>query len=124
MSKISKSKLSYELKANALSLFLKKISEIKSVNDSEKFLDMFFTIDEKYVILKRLAVMILLNKKEKYGKIQNSLEISRNTISKIAQILSGYGYGKNVIKRKYSVIQKKEKSRKLFKAYKGAQSII
>ena len=124
MAKISKKKLTSELKTESSRLLLKKINEIKSVNDVEKFFDMFFTSTEKDTIIKRLAVTILLNRGEKYRKIQNSLEISKATISKIKQILSGHGYGRDLSKRVYSVIKRKEKHHSLFPPYKGAQSII
>ena len=99
MAKISKKKLSPEFKTKSLGLFFRTVKKIESVSDAEKFLDTFFTLMEKEIVLRRLATVILLDRGERYRKIQNTLEISRNTVSKIKHIISGDGYGRNLGKR-------------------------
>ena len=118
MAKISKKKLSPEFKTKSLGLFFRTVKKIESVSDAEKFLDTFFTLMEKEIVLRRLATVILLDRGERYRKIQNTLEISRN-------IISGDGYGRNLGKRVYSTPhQQKTKRKKLLPPYKGAESII
>lgn len=125
MAKISKKKLSPEFKTKSLGLFFRTVKKIESVSDAEKFLDTFFTLMEKEIVLRRLATVILLDRGERYRKIQNTLEISRNTVSKIKHIISGDGYGRNLGKRVYSTPhQQKTKRKKLLPPYKGAESII
>ncbi len=63
MSKISKNKLSDELKKESIELLSKRIKKVETINDLERFLNMFFTTLEKDTILRRLAVMILLDRK-------------------------------------------------------------
>ena len=129
MSKISKKKLPDELEKESIKLLHERIGLVVTNGDTEKFLNTFFTPLEKDIILRRLAVMILLDKKERYIDIETLLDISKATISKIKHISLGDGYGKNLRKlgkRVYSSHKSavKGKRKKLFRPYKGAESII
>jgi uncharacterized protein YerC len=127
MPKIKKGKISLELKVQSLDILLKRISEIDTISKLDKLLDDFFTEREKEIILRRLAAIVLLKKKIKYRDIENMLDISRATISRAKQIISGDGYGKNLKKKTPSqsfLPKKKEKRKKLLPPYKGAESII
>ena len=127
--RISKKKLSKALEDESLRLFTSRIKDIKTDQGVDKFLNTFFTQKEREQILRRSAVLILLKGKTRYIDIENDLEISKATISKIKQIDSGYGYGRNlkkIGKRTYSKRRSavKSKHEKLFRPYKGAESII
>lgn len=128
MARISKNKLTLELRIESLEFLFKRIEKIKSPKDLVWFLNEFFTVDEKDIVLRRLAVIVLLKQKKKYREIENFLEISKATISKAKQILSGDGYGRNLKKRVYSKSdsqpKRKERRKKFFRPYKGAESII
>lgn len=126
MPKILKNKLPPELKTQSLEILLGRIEKIKSSKDLEKLLNDILTDKEKEAILRRLSAIILRKQGKKYRYIENLLEISKATISRSKQILSGDGYGKNLGKRVYSssrLTEKKERKR-LFRPYKGAKSII
>lgn len=125
--KISKKKLEQGLRAESIRLMSEKIKSISSSADANRFLDLFFTEIENDVILRRIAVMILLSKSEKYRDIQEKLEISKFTISNIQDILSGRGYGKNPNRKRppsEKVLIKKIKSKKFRLKYKGVESIV
>jgi uncharacterized protein YerC len=128
MAKVSKKRLPPELVDKCQRLLLEKIKKISTYPELEKFLDTYFTQTERNTILRRVAAVILLNEKEKYRDIENLLDISKATISKAKQISSGDGYGKNLKKRPVQsrkfVTPKKEKRKKFFRPYKGAESII
>lgn len=126
MSKTSKKKLPNELSATSVELLLHNLRRIQTAADTGLFLDAFFTPTEKNTILRRLAVVTLLHNGKTYRTIETALEISRATISKIQHIAQGDGYGKNLGKRTYSsnTPAEKKKRKRLFRPYKGAQSIV
>ena len=127
MPKIRKNKIPSELKVQSLNVLLKRINGIDTLLKLDKLLDDFFTEREKEIILRRLAAIVLLGKRTKYRDIENILDISGATISRAKQITSGDGYGRNLKKRtpsKSYLPEKKEKRKKLFRPYKGAESII
>lgn len=129
MPKVSKKKLAPDLKVKSLNLFFSKIKSVDSTEKAENLLNNLFTAQEKDIVLRRLGVAILLKQGAKYREIENQLDISKATISKIKQISSGDGYGRNLRKRpvpnnlKYFTPEKK-KGKKFFRPYKGAESII
>jgi uncharacterized protein YerC len=126
MPKISKNKLSAELKNKSLEVLLDRINKIKSLKDVDDFLNHIITDREKEIILRRLSAIILRKRGKKYRDIENLLEISKATISRSKQILSGDGYGRNLGKRIYSQDRPKGKRerKRLLPPYKGAKSII
>lgn len=106
---------------------LKEFKNINSCVDLDNFFRKFMTSSEKNIIFRRLAVIRLLSQGRKYRDIKEILNISGDTISKTVDIIEGRGYGKNPNrKRQYSVLMKNKiyKSKKLFRPYKGAESII
>ena len=106
---------------------LKELGKIHSRNDLDGFLNKFMTNDEKALLLRRVAVIKLVNQGKKYREIKELLGISGNTISNVRDILGGRGYGRNPNrKRTYSSFKdhKKKRRKTLFPKYKGAESII
>ncbi len=110
-----------------LRVLLDEIIGIKTIADLDKFLDKYITMDQKNLLIRRLAVINLINSGKKYREISELMEISDNTISNIKDIMAGRGYGRNPKrKRIYSEYKnyKKKKTKKIFPKYKGAESII
>ena len=102
-------------------------SQISSPDDADAFLNKFLTGAEKDLVLRRAAVIKLLEDGKKYREIKEILKISKATISNTKDILSGRNYGINPgRKRQYSKSKnfEKKKRKKLFPNYKGAESII
>jgi uncharacterized protein YerC len=95
-------KLNKNLEEQAATELLEEVKEIKSRRDLEKFLNKFFTRDEKKVLLRRLVVTELLKEGRKYRDIVGLLDVSKDTISAAQDILLGFGYDKRDKKRRYS----------------------
>lgn len=116
------------LEENSLKNLFAAVKNVNSAKNMSEFLDMFFTPEEKRLVLRRSATADLLKKGESYRKIGKRLNISRNTISKIKDILEKRGYGRNPWrKRTYS-----RKTYRTFRKrrgpfglkYKGVESIV
>jgi len=125
--KVSNKKLTAVLKKRSLGRLLNEIKMLKSSTDLDKFFGEIFTKDEKEMILRRIVVADMLERKFKYREIEKTLSISRLTISKVRDMLVKRGYGRNPgRKRVYSmsVDHKRRKQKPLLGYYKGAASII
>ena len=125
--KVSNKKLTEILKRRALEKLLNEIRAVKTVADLDKFFDEILTKDEKEVILRRITVADMLEKKFKYREIEEILRISRLTISKVRDMLEERGYGRNPRRKRIyslSVNQKRRRRKPLLGYYKGAESII
>jgi uncharacterized protein YerC len=106
---------------------LKEIKNIDSHSDLDNFFNKFMTKDEKTLLLRRTAIIKLINRGKKYTEIKELLSVSDNTISNVRDILDGRGYGRNPNrKRVYSKTKdyRKKKRQTFFPDYKGAKSII
>ena len=91
-------------------MLLLRIRTIKKQSDLNKLLDLFFTKNEKEIVLRRLVIADMLAEKVKYGDIQKGLNVSRQTISNVRDILETRGYGRNPQrKRAYSHRKKRER---------------
>ena len=125
--KISNKKLTVVLRKRSLGRLLNEVKMVKSATDLDKFLGEIFTKDEKEMILRRIIVADMLERKLKYREIEEALNISRLTISKVRDMLAKRGYGRNPDrKRVYSedADHKKRRQKPLLGYYKGAKSII
>ena len=92
MAKILRQKLNKEYRKFGWQILLKEIRKIKSVKDLRKFLNRFFTANEKILLLRRLAITKLLTEGKKYREIKDLLDTSGNTISGTKEIIRGTGY--------------------------------
>lgn len=120
---ISNKRLARAQQKKALGILLLRVQVIKKQSDLSRLLDLFFTKNEKEIILRRLIIADLLEKQVKYRDIEKALGISSLTISKIRDILEARGYGRNPgRKRVYSRPKRREKP--LLGYYKGAPSIL
>ena len=93
--KVSNKKLTIALKKRSLERLLNEIKMVKTVADLDKFFNKILTKDEKEIILRRITVADMLERKLKYREIEESLRISRLTISKVRDMLEKRGYGRN-----------------------------
>ncbi len=122
-------KLTGDLERESLRNLWNEIQKIKSPDGAAKFLDDFLTTEEKKLVLRRLTIIHLVKQGKKYKEISKLLKVSKITISRTKDILAGRGYGRNPGRKRrygssYSIIKKKRKEKKLFRKYKGAESII
>ncbi len=93
------------LREGAIKLIALRAEKISLPTDVEKFLNSFFAKAEIDLILKKAAVMILLSRNVKYRDICETLEVSKNTISKIQNSSAG---------REYWTAPKKKKTQSVF----------
>ncbi len=125
--KVSNKKLTVVLRKQSLERLLDEIKMVKTTADLDKFFGKILTKDEKEMILRRITVADMLERKLKYREIEESLSISRLTISKVRDMLAKRGYGRNPgRKRVYSgdADHKRRRQKPLLGYYKGARSII
>ena len=126
MRHIALSKISKKLEKESLNELLKEMPKIKSIDGVANLLDIFFTTWEKDNVLRRIAAAKLIEKGYKYKKIIALLKVSKSTISNANDFLVGRGYGRNpgrkTVYSKDNTRNRKEK--KIFRSYKGAESII
>ncbi|MCL5114913.1 MAG: trp operon repressor [Patescibacteria group bacterium] len=121
----SRRKLPLPLEKEAVGILFREVSRVRSERDLISFFDKYLNESEKEIIVRRVIVGILLERKMSYRKIRNLLEISQSTISNVRDILENRGYGRNPKRRRiYSYNRKPRKRRPLLGCYKGAPSII
>lgn len=99
MARVLRKKLSQNIEKSLWIKLLKEVKNINSVESLKGFLDKFFTADEKILILRRLAVMELIENRRKYRDIKNILDVSSATISAVKDIFEGRGYNKKSSKK-------------------------
>ena len=120
-------KLNTSNKNSAREILFKEFSGISSPADLHRVLSKFLSDKEIEIIHRRFALVELINQGKRYRQIKELMEVSGNTISNVKDMLVGRGYGRNPKRKKvYSEVEyfKKEKPTKLFRKYKGAESII
>lgn len=115
--KILKDKLNKQAGKIVWEILFKEIQKIHSINDLKKFFEEFLTEDERVFILRRLAIIKLIQDKKKYRDIKNFLNVSGNTISAVKDIILGYGYNKRDKTIKYSPWPKSNNKRRSFPKY-------
>ena len=79
-------------------LFSQTISDLKTREEAEEFLQDFFTKSEKETFGKRLAVAYWLKKGRSYGNIKENLKVSSATIATVQGMLELTGV-KNALKK-------------------------
>ena len=121
---VSNKKLSPGQRKKALKVLLLKVQTIKKQSDLNKFLGLYFTRDEKEIILRRLVIADMLEEKVKFRDIKKALNVSHLTISKVRDILEARGYGRNPGRKRVYSSRRKRRERPLLGYYKGAPSIL
>ncbi|MCL5017616.1 MAG: trp operon repressor [Patescibacteria group bacterium] len=119
-------KINKALEKEVIAILLKEFKNISSESDLYNFFDRFMTGIEKDKFFKRIAVIALLNKNNKYRDIKKEYCISGNTISRARDVLEGRGYGRNPNrKRKYSNFSGSKKPVKRRRSrYKGTSGFL
>ncbi len=122
-------KITSSAENEALKEILSKIRGINSLKDVSEFLDLVFTYEEKRLIFRRILIFELLRQHRSYRNIIKSLKVSPATISNVKDIIEKRGYSKNPNRKRvygssYSALKEKKKEKKLFRKYKGSESII
>ena len=123
--RVAKKKLDPALREAAIMLIASKAEKISSPADMEKFLNSFFAKKEIDLILKKAAVMVLLSRNAKYRDICETLEVSKNTISKVRSSLAGKEYWAEPEKKREKNVSfsAPKKKKKYPLKYKGATPI-
>lgn len=98
MTRVLRHKLDPKIENLLWQRLLREIQKVNSVADFKNFFDKFLTKDERVLILRRLAIMELIENKKKYREIKDILDVSGNTISAVKDVLLGKGYKKRIIK--------------------------
>lgn len=144
MTKVSRRLLSKELETHIFDLFTESIIDLKNKQDVSNFLEDLLSPSEKIMLVKRLAIAILLSKSYTYDMIDETLKVSRPTITHVSYWLkygSNNGYKKVVEKiaqdKKKEVMfdaietvllklsrPRKEKSRAFLKKQKQGKSLF
>lgn len=113
-----------KLEKESLRKLTEEIRKVGSVAELSDFLSKFMTAGEKKLILRRLAVIDMINHGKKYREIKEILEVSNNTISNARDIIEGRGYGNDPNrKRKYSPLVRRSKKKPYRLKYKGADGL-
>lgn len=94
---ISQKNLSKQLSKNIEQQLSTAISELRD-NDAARFIRDFFTDTERMVLMKRLAIGCMLQKKKSYEEIKQTLNVSSATISTVAEMLKQPGFSVAVSK--------------------------
>ncbi len=126
MRHLANKKLDHDLEKASLRVIVREVGRINSVDDLSLFFRKYFTDSEKDMLIRRAAISVLLENGTSYRKIGNLLEVSQGTISRARDLVDGRGYGRNSERKgRYTPsFSKARKEKKIFKKYKGAESII
>lgn len=84
-------KLNSILKNQIGKTFAQLISDIKSPEEADTFLKVFFNESEYETFIKRMAIAYWLKKDRSYSNIKNNLKVSSATIASIQNILNSDG---------------------------------
>lgn len=109
MSKISKRVLHQELENYIFDLFIKTISDLKNESEVKNFVEDLLSPSERIMLIKRLAIAILLSKDYTYDAIDETLKVSRPTITRVSISLKYGKSGYQQVTQKILQRQKKEK---------------
>jgi uncharacterized protein YerC len=90
----SKRGLNHILKNRLESLFAQTISELKTPEEAQDFIEGFFFPSEKETFTKRLALIYWLKKGRGYSNIKENLKVSSATISSAQTLLDRKGVQK------------------------------
>ena len=90
--RVSDRKINRILKTQISKLLINTVSDIKSPEESERFILDFFTDSEIEVFSKRLAIAYWLKKKRSYENIKNNLKVSSATIAEISTLMQKKGF--------------------------------
>lgn len=99
MSQVSKRKVHHDIEEKMYETLWEAISQLKSRDDIQNFLNDLFSPVERQMITKRIAIAALLIKGYGYEAIQDLLKVSDTTVAKVSLILKGSDGYKTVINK-------------------------
>jgi len=102
MTNISKKKPKTEVLLEINEELISTISNIKKPDNTKQFLNSFFSIKERIMLAKRLAIILMLEHQYNFRKISIILKVSQSTIWKI---------NKQLKRGQFSIIVKKYKNK-------------
>ncbi len=120
-------KLDPKLEMKVVRSLTREILRLRDPNTVVKFLERFFTKEEIKFIMRRIAIAQLLQEGKTYRQIRKFLGVSQNTISNAGKIIKGKNYDISQERKKQHLNlfpSKNKKEKKLFRPYKGAESIV
>ena len=88
----SNKNLSPSLNKQIKSTFFQAITDLKNVEEVQKFFSDFFTDSEIEVFSKRLAIAYWLKKRRSYSNIKNNLKVSSATIATVQSLMDKSGF--------------------------------
>lgn len=84
MTKVSRLPLRLDVWERIFNLYIETLADLKDPKELSKFINSFYTPTEKIVLAKRLALMVLLAKGQRYDDIRQILKISPPTIARMS----------------------------------------
>ncbi len=88
MPKVSKNRVSDRVYQKLFALLPTMIYACGSTNQADSFVNALFSSSEKTMIAKRLAIILMLSKGQKYDHISTILKVSQGTIAKMAEAMA------------------------------------
>lgn len=85
MPKVSINKLNPRVYEKLFSLLPEMISACSNAKEADSMTNALFSNSEKTMIAKRIAILLMLAKKQKYSSISAKLKVSQGTIAKMAE---------------------------------------
>ena len=96
MSQVSKRKVHEKIESKMFETLWQTVSQVKSKDDVQLFLEDILSHTEKIMLAKRLAIACLLLRNYDYKAIKNLLKVSQGTIAKVALTLK-FNKGYNIV---------------------------
>jgi len=93
MSQVSSQYIDNKVKRKIERLFSYCIKQCRDDNTVAEFVDDLLTPTEKIMLAKRVAIALMILKKNTYEEIKNKLKVSKSTIWKVSTWLSAKGKG-------------------------------
>lgn len=88
----SEEKINPSLKKQIMSTFAQAISDLRDINETDKFLEDFLTGSEYEAFAKRLAIAYWLKKGRSYNNIKTNLKVSSATIATVQAMMEKNGF--------------------------------
>lgn len=115
--RVSQKHINKRLQKEILGLFYQLISDLKTPQEAQTFLDDILGRDELTVFAKRISIAHYLDRGRSYENIKNNLKVSSATIASIDKIrnLEGYQLALKKVEAERWASEWAEKIEKLFK---------
>ncbi|NCO44813.1 hypothetical protein GW888_01940 [Candidatus Wolfebacteria bacterium] len=120
MVRITKRGITKEIEEKVMNFFLRKIKNVKKIEDLNKIFSQILTKEEQIMVKKRLAIILFLREGKRCKDIQEGIDVSRTTISFIRKGLLKSPKKERKIEGKITKRDLKEiKKPPWYPAYKG-----